>query len=101
MCSYKLVKVEFKYWGIQRKMENWILDLALRKTILKVIHLSCEYYNFSGPSTSLDLARRMVQPDNGGHSTSREGNPAKARTKVHEYFARRCLCLVRFAGKEL
>lgn len=35
MCSYKLVKVEFKYWGIQRKMENWILDLALRKTILK------------------------------------------------------------------
>lgn len=36
MCSYKLVKVEFKYWGIQRKMENWILDLALRKTILKV-----------------------------------------------------------------
>lgn len=43
MCSYKLVKVEFKYWGIQRKMENWILDLALRKTILKVSHLCCQF----------------------------------------------------------
>lgn len=36
MCSYKLCNVEFRYWGIQKRMENFILDFALRRTMLKV-----------------------------------------------------------------
>jgi len=35
MCSYKLCKVEFRYWGIQKRVENFIHDYALRKTMLK------------------------------------------------------------------
>ena len=30
--------VEFRYWGIQKRMENFILDYALRRTMLKVNH---------------------------------------------------------------
>nr|XP_039255397.1 membrane-associated phosphatidylinositol transfer protein 2-like isoform X1 [Styela clava]XP_039255473.1 membrane-associated phosphatidylinositol transfer protein 2-like isoform X1 [Styela clava] len=33
MCSYKLCKVEFKYWGMQSKIERFIHDVALRKTM--------------------------------------------------------------------
>lgn len=30
MCAYKLCKVEFRYWGMQTRVERWIHDLALR-----------------------------------------------------------------------
>ncbi|XP_018026574.1 protein retinal degeneration B [Hyalella azteca] len=35
MCAYKLCKVEFRYWGMQSKIEKFIHDVALRKTMLK------------------------------------------------------------------
>ena len=28
MCSYKLCKVEFKYWGMQSKIERFIHDIG-------------------------------------------------------------------------
>ncbi|XP_040577128.1 protein retinal degeneration B isoform X4 [Lepeophtheirus salmonis] len=34
MCAYKLCKVEFRYWGMQSKIERFIHDVALRKTML-------------------------------------------------------------------
>lgn len=35
MCAYKLCKVEFRYWGMQTKLERFIHDVALRKTMLR------------------------------------------------------------------
>ncbi|XP_046390635.1 protein retinal degeneration B isoform X2 [Ischnura elegans] len=35
MCAYKLCKVEFRYWGMQSKIEKFIHDVALRKTMLR------------------------------------------------------------------
>ncbi|KAL7635918.1 UNVERIFIED_CONTAM: hypothetical protein RMT77_013735 [Armadillidium vulgare] len=35
MCAYKLCKVEFRYWGMQTKIEKFIHDSALRKTMLR------------------------------------------------------------------
>nr|CAG4638237.1 EOG090X00NX [Cyclestheria hislopi] len=35
MCAYKLCRVEFKYWGMQAKIERFIHDVALRKTMLR------------------------------------------------------------------
>ncbi|XP_017784868.1 PREDICTED: protein retinal degeneration B isoform X3 [Nicrophorus vespilloides] len=35
MCAYKLCKVEFRYWGMQTKIERFIHDVALRKTMLR------------------------------------------------------------------
>ncbi|KAK3581976.1 hypothetical protein CHS0354_003237 [Potamilus streckersoni] len=35
MTAYKLCRVEFKYWGMQTKIERFIHDIALRKTMLR------------------------------------------------------------------
>ncbi|XP_050079472.1 protein retinal degeneration B [Anopheles maculipalpis] len=35
MCAYKLCRVEFRYWGMQTKLEKFIHDTALRKTMLR------------------------------------------------------------------
>uniref|UniRef100_A0A914VVA9 DDHD domain-containing protein n=1 Tax=Plectus sambesii TaxID=2011161 RepID=A0A914VVA9_9BILA len=35
MCAYKLCRVEFRYWGMQTRVERWIHELALRKTMLR------------------------------------------------------------------
>lgn len=35
MCAYKLCRVEFKVWGLQSKLERFIHDIALRKTMVK------------------------------------------------------------------
>ena len=35
MCAYKLCKVEFRYWGMQSKIERFIHDMALRSTMLR------------------------------------------------------------------
>ncbi|XP_065162391.1 protein retinal degeneration B isoform X4 [Atheta coriaria] len=35
MCAYKLCRVEFRYWGMQTKIERFIHDIALRKTMLR------------------------------------------------------------------
>ena len=35
MCAYKLCKVEFRYWGMQSKIERFIHDMALRNTMLR------------------------------------------------------------------
>lgn len=34
MCAYKLIRVEFRYWGMQNRIEKFIHDIALRKTML-------------------------------------------------------------------
>ena len=35
MCAYKLCRVEFRYWGMQTKLEKFIHDIVLRKTMLR------------------------------------------------------------------
>ncbi|XP_038055386.1 protein retinal degeneration B-like isoform X2 [Patiria miniata] len=34
MCAYKLCRVEFRYWGMQNRIEKFIHDVALNKTML-------------------------------------------------------------------
>lgn len=34
MCAYKLCRVEFRYWGMQTKLEKYIHDSALRRTMV-------------------------------------------------------------------
>uniref|UniRef100_H0XLW6 Phosphatidylinositol transfer protein membrane associated 1 n=1 Tax=Otolemur garnettii TaxID=30611 RepID=H0XLW6_OTOGA len=35
MCAYKLCKVEFRYWGMQAKIEQFIHDTGLRRVMLR------------------------------------------------------------------
>nr|CAD7454120.1 unnamed protein product [Timema tahoe] len=34
MCVYKLCKVDFRYWGLQTRVERFLQDITLRKTLL-------------------------------------------------------------------
>ncbi|VDO03311.1 unnamed protein product [Rodentolepis nana] len=34
MCSYKVCRVEFRYWGMQSKIESFIQEVALRRTMV-------------------------------------------------------------------
>eukprot|EP00123_Amoebidium_parasiticum_P003303 comp14595_c0_seq1/m.10871 comp14595_c0_seq1/g.10871 ORF comp14595_c0_seq1/g.10871 comp14595_c0_seq1/m.10871 type:complete len:1074 (-) comp14595_c0_seq1:369-3590(-) len=34
MCSYKLIRIEFKYWGLQSRIEHYIADVGLRRFVL-------------------------------------------------------------------
>lgn len=35
MCAYKLCRVGFRYWGMQKRVEQFIHDSALRKTMVR------------------------------------------------------------------
>eukprot|EP01135_Chromosphaera_perkinsii_P006050 Nk52_evm4s386 gene=Nk52_evmTU4s386 len=35
MCAYKLCRVEFKYWGLQSKIERYITQVAMKNTMNK------------------------------------------------------------------
>lgn len=48
MCAYKLCKVEFRYWGMQSKIERFIHDMALRNTMLRA-HRQAWVWQVSGP----------------------------------------------------
>ncbi|XP_063931115.1 protein retinal degeneration B isoform X3 [Zophobas morio] len=95
MCAYKLCKVEFRYWGMQTKIEKFIHDIALRKTMLRAHRqawawqdewhgLTMEDIREIEKQTQLALKRKMGQnedeeideDDNLNNSTSKE-DPVK------------------------
>ena len=50
MCAYKLCKVEFRYWGMQSKIERFIHDMALRNTMLRAHRQAWVWQVYSLPS---------------------------------------------------
>ncbi|XP_069789642.1 membrane-associated phosphatidylinositol transfer protein 2 isoform X6 [Narcine bancroftii] len=72
MCAYKLCKVEFRYWGMQSKIERFIHDVGLRKVMLRAHRQAwCwqdEWYGLTiedirqlEHETQLMLAKKMAQ----------------------------------------
>uniref|UniRef100_A0A3Q3DMW7 Phosphatidylinositol transfer protein membrane associated 2 n=1 Tax=Hippocampus comes TaxID=109280 RepID=A0A3Q3DMW7_HIPCM len=72
MCAYKLCKVEFRYWGMQSKIERFIHDVGLRKVMVRAHRQAwCwqdEWYGLTMEDirqleleTQLTLARKMAQ----------------------------------------
>ncbi|XP_045441506.1 membrane-associated phosphatidylinositol transfer protein 2 isoform X3 [Pipistrellus kuhlii] len=72
MCAYKLCKVEFRYWGMQSKIERFIHDTALRKVMVRAHRQAwCwqdEWYGLSmedirelEKEAQLMLSRKMAQ----------------------------------------
>ncbi|XP_077478109.1 membrane-associated phosphatidylinositol transfer protein 2 isoform X3 [Stigmatopora argus] len=79
MCAYKLCKVEFRYWGMQSKIERFIHDVGLRKVMVRAHRQAwCwqdEWYGLTMEDirqleleTQLALAKKMAQ-----YSTGEEG----------------------------
>ncbi|XP_047238216.1 membrane-associated phosphatidylinositol transfer protein 2-like isoform X4 [Girardinichthys multiradiatus] len=96
MCAYKLCKVEFRYWGMQSKIERFIHDVGLRKVMVRAHRQAwCwqdEWYGLTIEDirqleleTQLALARKMAQfcqvdedPEaNGGAPSSDKEQEAK------------------------
>ncbi|XP_074527050.1 membrane-associated phosphatidylinositol transfer protein 2-like isoform X6 [Halichoeres trimaculatus] len=72
MCAYKLCKVEFRYWGMQSKIERFIHDVGLRKVMVRAHRQAwCwqdEWYGLTMEDirqleleTQLALATKMAQ----------------------------------------
>ncbi|XP_077416427.1 membrane-associated phosphatidylinositol transfer protein 2-like isoform X7 [Vanacampus margaritifer] len=72
MCAYKLCKVEFRYWGMQSKIERFIHDVGLRKVMVRAHRqawcwqdewcgLTMEDIRQLELETQLTLARKMAQ----------------------------------------
>uniref|UniRef100_A0A3Q3A8W4 Phosphatidylinositol transfer protein membrane associated 2 n=1 Tax=Kryptolebias marmoratus TaxID=37003 RepID=A0A3Q3A8W4_KRYMA len=72
MCAYKLCKVEFRYWGMQSKIERFIHDVGLRKVMVRAHRQAwCwqdEWYGLTIADirqleleTQLALAKKMAQ----------------------------------------
>ncbi|XP_057674636.1 membrane-associated phosphatidylinositol transfer protein 2 isoform X2 [Corythoichthys intestinalis] len=81
MCAYKLCKVEFRYWGMQSKIERFIHDVGLRKVMVRAHRQAwCwqdEWYGLTMEDirqleleTQLALAKKMAQ-----YSLGEEGVP--------------------------
>ncbi|XP_047200500.1 membrane-associated phosphatidylinositol transfer protein 2 isoform X2 [Hippoglossus stenolepis] len=79
MCAYKLCKVEFRYWGMQSKIERFIHDVGLRKVMVRAHRQAwCwqdEWYGLTIEDirqleleTQLALAKKMAH-----YSLSEEG----------------------------
>ncbi|KAK9881590.1 hypothetical protein WA026_016461 [Henosepilachna vigintioctopunctata] len=77
MCAYKLCRVEFRYWGMQTKIEKFIHDVALRKTMVRAHRQAWawqdEWYGLTMEDireierqTQLALKRKMGQSDYDG-----------------------------------
>uniref|UniRef100_A0A2K5DMQ6 Phosphatidylinositol transfer protein membrane associated 2 n=1 Tax=Aotus nancymaae TaxID=37293 RepID=A0A2K5DMQ6_AOTNA len=72
MCAYKLCKVEFRYWGMQSKIERFIHDTGLRRVMVRAHRQAwCwqdEWYGLSMENirelekeAQLMLSRKMAQ----------------------------------------
>ncbi|KAL0965765.1 hypothetical protein UPYG_G00285430 [Umbra pygmaea] len=85
MCAYKLCKVEFRYWGMQSKIERFIHDVGLRKVMVRAHRQAwCwqdEWYGLTIEDirqleleTQLALARKMA------HHSEEEGAETNGST---------------------
>ncbi|KAM5238086.1 membrane-associated phosphatidylinositol transfer protein 2 isoform 5-T5 [Ctenodactylus gundi] len=72
MCAYKLCKVEFRYWGMQSKIERFIHDTGLRRVMVRAHRqawcwqdewhgLSMENIRELEREAQLMLSRKMAQ----------------------------------------
>ncbi|KAF3822325.1 hypothetical protein GH733_007699 [Mirounga leonina] len=87
MCAYKLCKVEFRYWGMQAKIEQFIHDVGLRRVMLRAhrqawcwqdewTELSMADIRALEEETARMLAQRMAKCNSGS-----EGPEAQAPGK--------------------
>ncbi|XP_076755807.1 retinal degeneration B [Xylocopa sonorina] len=81
MCAYKLCRVEFRYWGVQTKLEKFIHDIALRKTMVRAHRqawawqdewtgLTMEDIREIERQTQLALQKRMANTEGSEESTN-------------------------------
>lgn len=92
MCAYKICRVEFRYWGMQTKLEKFIHDVALRKTMLRAHRQAWawqdEWYGLTiedireiERQTQLALAKKM----GGGDESESDVEDGMIMSKLNKY----------------
>lgn len=92
MCAYKLCKVEFRYWGMQAKIEQFIHDVGLRRVMLRAhrqawcwqdewIELSMADIRALEEETARMLAQRMAKCNTGSEGPEAQ-TPGKSSTEA-------------------
>ncbi|KFO23525.1 Membrane-associated phosphatidylinositol transfer protein 2 [Fukomys damarensis] len=87
MCAYKLCKVEFRYWGMQSKIERFIHDTGLRRVMVRAHRqawcwqdewygLSMEHIRELEREAQLMLSRKMAQFNEDEAGTELTKDPA-------------------------
>ncbi|KAL9886990.1 retinal degeneration B isoform 1-T2 [Glossina fuscipes fuscipes] len=95
MCAYKICRVEFRYWGMQTKLEKFIHDVALRKTMLRAHRqawawqdewhgLTIDDIREIERQTQLALARKMGGGDQSADEEEEEGEEAEEEEEEEE-----------------
>eukprot|EP00053_Salpingoeca_punica_P015752 m.145750 g.145750 ORF g.145750 m.145750 type:complete len:978 (-) comp16790_c2_seq7:2263-5196(-) len=79
MCAYKICKAEFKYWGLQSKIEKFIHHTALRKTML-VAHRQAWCWQDEWLGLTMADVRRMEAETMARLMKVMGGTPASADT---------------------
>ncbi|XP_040203242.1 membrane-associated phosphatidylinositol transfer protein 2 isoform X6 [Rana temporaria] len=96
MCAYKLCKVEFRYWGMQSKIERFIHDVGLRKVMVRAHRQAwCwqdEWYGLTiedirqlEKEAQLMLAQKMAQfslSENEGEQHGSKESPGEKDTET-------------------
>ncbi|XP_077318023.1 membrane-associated phosphatidylinositol transfer protein 2 isoform X14 [Lithobates pipiens] len=96
MCAYKLCKVEFRYWGMQSKIERFIHDVGLRKVMVRAHRQAwCwqdEWYGLTiedirqlEKEAQLMLAQKMAQfslSENEGEQHGAKESPGEKDTET-------------------
>ncbi|ALC49367.1 vib [Drosophila busckii] len=91
MTAYKICRVEFRYWGMQTKLEKFIHDVALRKTMLRAHRqawawqdewhgLTIEDIRELERQTQLALAKKMGGGDEGSDDADSTSEPYVSST---------------------
>ncbi|XP_068412085.1 membrane-associated phosphatidylinositol transfer protein 1 [Eschrichtius robustus] len=92
MCAYKLCKVEFRYWGMQAKIEQFIHDVGLRRVMLRAhrqawcwqdewTELSMADIRALEEETARMLAQRMAKCNSGSEGPEAQP-PGKPSTEA-------------------
>ncbi|KAM7538219.1 hypothetical protein Aperf_G00000071712 [Anoplocephala perfoliata] len=61
MCSYKVCRVEFRYWGMQSKIESFIQEVALRRTMVSAHRQAWTWQDEWYGLTMKDIRRLEVE----------------------------------------
>ncbi|XP_013118765.2 protein retinal degeneration B isoform X1 [Stomoxys calcitrans] len=95
MCAYKICRVEFRYWGMQTKLEKFIHDIALRKTMVRAHRqawawqdewhgLTIDDVREIERQTQLALARKMGGGDVSGEEEEEEEEEEESISEAHD-----------------
>lgn len=80
MCAYKVCRVEFKFWGMQGKIERFIHDSALRRVMLRAHRQAWSWQDEWIDLTMDDI--RKLEKETQEHLAKKMANSEEAESNI-------------------